>query len=221
MGVLTEYRLAGGSPRWSTALVWDPAARAAIAGALGVPPTAVVLKKRPWHPPRIVEEQLTPTEPPQSRPKRAWSMPHIVEEALGPEEFREMAQLLPTTRVWRKPCVVELPLEPPAAGNRMRGREICIPAARDRCAKPLSFAAMLREDEGEGVLVTEFVCQSDWGPSGLVVQFISSEYARYTEAANELVAALSDAGFIVTGPERLDVGNPVDSLFLIIGHKPS
>jgi hypothetical protein len=53
-----------------------------------VPAAAVVLKKRPWHPPRIVEE------------------------ALGPEEFREMAQLLPTTRVWRKPCAVDLPLEP-------------------------------------------------------------------------------------------------------------
>jgi hypothetical protein len=34
-----------------------------------------------------------------------------------------------------------------------------------RCPPPkrLSFAAMLRPDEGEGVLLTELACQSDWG----------------------------------------------------------
>ena len=45
--------------------------------------------------------------------------------------------------------VGELRLEPPDAPEfSMGGREICIPAARDRRVKPLSFAAMLREDEG-------------------------------------------------------------------------
>jgi Bifunctional DNA primase/polymerase, N-terminal len=39
------------------------------------------------------------------------------------------------------------------------------PAPRCPPPKPLSFAAMLREDEGEGVLLTELVCQSDWGPT--------------------------------------------------------
>jgi hypothetical protein len=136
----------------------DPAA--AIAQALGVDPEDIIIleaareaesavEKRPWIKPTIAEEQLTPaefseiTKPPQSRPKRAW----------------------------RKPCVVDLPLEPPAAPEfRMRGREICIPAARDRRAKPLSFAAMLREDEGEGVLLTELACQSDWGPTHMLPQ---------------------------------------------------
>jgi hypothetical protein len=37
--------------------------------------------------------------------------------------------------------------------------------AMARLPKPLSFAAMLRENEGEGVLLTELVCQSDWGPT--------------------------------------------------------
>jgi hypothetical protein len=69
----------------------------------------------------------------------------------------------PDTRIQ---AVVDLPLEPPDAPEfRMRSPEICIPAARDRRAKPLSFAAMLREDEGEGVLVTELVCQSEWRPT--------------------------------------------------------
>jgi hypothetical protein len=62
----------------------------------------------------------------------------------------------PDTRIQ---AVVELPLEPRAAPKfSMRGREICVSAARDRRAKPLSFGAMLREDEGEGVLLTEL----DW-----------------------------------------------------------
>jgi hypothetical protein len=66
--------------------------------------------------------------------------------------------------------VVELPLEPPDAPEfRMGGREICIPV-RDRRAKPLSFAAMLRADEGDGVLLTELVCQSDWGPTHMQPQ---------------------------------------------------
>jgi hypothetical protein len=52
----------------------------------------------------------------------------------------------------------------------MGGREICIPAARDRRVEPLSFAAMLREEEGEGVLLTELACQSDWGPSHMQPQ---------------------------------------------------
>jgi hypothetical protein len=67
--------------------------------------------------------------------------------------------------------VVSLPMEPPAALEfRMRGREICIPAARDRRAKPLSFAAMMREDEGEGVLLTQLVYQSDWSPTDMQSQ---------------------------------------------------
>jgi hypothetical protein len=33
--------------------------------------------------------------------------------------------------------------------------------------KRLSFAAMLREDEGEGVLLTELACQSDLGADPL------------------------------------------------------
>jgi hypothetical protein len=52
----------------------------------------------------------------------------------------------------------------------MRGREICIPAARDRRVKTLPFAAMLREEEGEGVLLTELVCQSDWRPTQMQPQ---------------------------------------------------
>jgi hypothetical protein len=68
-------------------------------------------------------------------------------------------------------AVVELPLEPPTPPEfRMRGREICIPAAPDRRVKPLSFAAMLREDEGEGVLLTELVCRSDWGATHMLPQ---------------------------------------------------
>jgi hypothetical protein len=36
--------------------------------------------------------------------------------------------------------------------------------------KRLSFAAMLRDEEGEGVLLTELACQSDWGPTHLLPQ---------------------------------------------------
>ena len=81
-----------------------------------------------------------------------------------------MARLLPTTRVWQKPCVIDLPLEPPDAPEfHTRGREIYISAARARRAKPLSFVA-LREDEGEGVLLTELFCQSDWSPTDMLPQ---------------------------------------------------
>jgi hypothetical protein len=64
----------------------------------------------------------------------------------------------------------DLPLEPPGTPEfSMRGREICIPAARAHRAKPLSFAAMLRPDEeGAGVLLTELVCQSDWSPTDML-----------------------------------------------------
>jgi hypothetical protein len=68
-------------------------------------------------------------------------------------------------------AVVDLPLKPPAAPEfRMRGREICIPPPRCPPPKPLWFAAMLREDEGAGVLLTELVCQSDWGPTDMLPQ---------------------------------------------------
>jgi len=44
------------------------------------------------------------------------------------------------------------------------------PAPRCPPPKPLSFAAMLREDEGEGVLLTELACQSGWGPTDMLPQ---------------------------------------------------
>jgi hypothetical protein len=44
------------------------------------------------------------------------------------------------------------------------------PAPRCSPPKPLSFASMLREDEGEGVLLTELICQSDWGPTDMLPQ---------------------------------------------------
>jgi hypothetical protein len=37
--------------------------------------------------------------------------------------------------------------------------------------KPLSFVELFRPDEeGEGVLLTELVCQSDWGPTHMPPQ---------------------------------------------------
>jgi hypothetical protein len=36
--------------------------------------------------------------------------------------------------------------------------------------KPLSFLDLLRPDEGEGVLLTERVCQSDWGSTHMLPQ---------------------------------------------------
>ena len=101
----------------------DPATE--IAQRLGVPEAAIVLKKRPWHPPRIVEE------------------------ALGAEEFREMAQLLPTTRAWQKPCVLELPLEPPDAPEfSMGGREICISSACREPQRPIRLVSPIASDDG-------------------------------------------------------------------------
>jgi hypothetical protein len=145
-GVL-EYRLPrpqGGAGRWTRAFVFGPSPRAAIAHELGVPEPAVELKQRPWRRPRIGEEPLTPAEfsemaePPQSQPKRAWSEPHIVETE---------------NSLWPREVHLRLPFS-------------AEPAPRYPPPNRVSFAAMLRKDEGEGVLLTELlVCQSDWSPT--------------------------------------------------------
>jgi hypothetical protein len=64
----------------------------------------------------------------------------------------------------RTHCQLSGPRAPfcdPARDNA--GRQI--PHLAGRIPRPLAFAAMLREDQGEGVLVTELVCQSDWRPT--------------------------------------------------------
>ena len=61
--------------------------------------------------------------------------------------------------------------DPPAAVSpEYRIKDRAIPAPRRPPPKPLSFAAMLREDEGEGVLLTELACQSGWGPTNMLPQ---------------------------------------------------
>jgi hypothetical protein len=69
-----------------------------------------------------------------------------------------------------------------AAGNKRSATEFILETRSWRCSlrlvdpradrqtKPLNFAAMLREDEGEGVLLTELVCQSDWSPTHMLPQ---------------------------------------------------
>jgi hypothetical protein len=153
-----EYRLR--SRR--SAEAWVPLGaepRAAIAKGLGVDPEDIIvleaaravesaMEKRAWSKPIIAEEPLAPaefsevTELPQSRPKRAWSVPHIVETE---------------NSLWPREVHLRLPFstEPPRVA---------------RIPRPLSFAAILREDEGEGVLLTEHVCQSDWSPSDMQPQ---------------------------------------------------
>jgi hypothetical protein len=56
------------------------------------------------------------------------------------------------------------PLEEPEF--RLVGRQI--PHLARRIPRPLAFAAMLRPDEGEGVLLTELVSQSDWSPTHML-----------------------------------------------------
>jgi hypothetical protein len=159
-GRLVEYRLAGRRGRWSKALVKDGHAPAtAIAEALGVsaediivrgaaPEAESAVKKRPWSKPTIAEEPLTPaefsevTEQPQLQPKRFWSEPHIVETE---------------NSLWPREVHIRLLFSAEPAPR-------CPPPMR------LSFAAMLREDEGEGVLLTELACQSDWGPTHTLPQ---------------------------------------------------
>lgn len=68
--------------------------------------------------------------------KPVWREPHIVEEPLA-----DPIAIIVTTpkRAWPRPHIV---VEP--------------------SMKPISFVQLLRPDEGEGVLLTELACQSDW-----------------------------------------------------------
>jgi hypothetical protein len=73
--------------------------------------------------------------------KPVWREPHIVEEPLA-----DPIAIIVTTpkRAWPRPHIVEPSI------------------------KPLSFVELLRPDEGEGILLTELVCQSDWGPTHML-----------------------------------------------------
>jgi hypothetical protein len=64
------------------------------------------------------------------------------------------------------PHMLPDPLEEP--GFRLVDRQI--PHLARRIPRPLAFAAMLRPDEGEGVLLTQLVCQSDWRPTDRLTQ---------------------------------------------------
>jgi hypothetical protein len=75
--------------------------------------------------------------------KPVWREPHIVEEP-----FADAIAIIVTTpkRAWLRPHIFEPSI------------------------KPLSFLELARPDEGEGVLLTELVCQSDWGPTHMPPQ---------------------------------------------------
>jgi hypothetical protein len=105
--------------------------------------------------------------------KRPGSKPTTVEKPLTPAEFSEMPEPPQSQlkRAWQKPCVVDLPLEPPDAPEFSIGGPGNLHFG---CARPppkrLSFAAMLREDEDDGVLLTELVGQSAWSPTHMQPQ---------------------------------------------------
>jgi hypothetical protein len=72
--------------------------------------------------------------------------------------------------------------------------------------RPLSFAAMLRQDEGEGVLLTELACQSDWRPTDRLTQAAGSSTLQAALEPFPLPLAAA-AGLRSVGPGWVEPGN--------------
>jgi hypothetical protein len=165
---LIEYRLLPhrpGARRWSKALILDGAEpREALATVLDVPASSVELKGD-------TQPATEPTQasagPPPPEPERAEvpSDPELEQERPEPEPpDLDPQEAPPANPPWSVPLPTEFILETP---SRRCTWHLVDPHA-DRRTKPLNFAAMLRDDEGEVVLLTEFVCQSDWGPTNML-----------------------------------------------------